>query len=199
MGRVERGTVVLDFDGVIADLSREWIKRLNVRYGTDYRPGDITRWDMASFFPEEEPGGVYGILHESNLYDYVEPMYGALEGVKELRDMGFRVKVASSCVGSTMVEGKLRWMRRYGLFPEPYRHWPEDFIATPDKSVIRGKFLVDDKPKNLHGFVGNRILFDAPYNKDAHYRRVRRWDELVSTIEVLNSPPVYIPTVLAPR
>lgn len=159
--------VSVDVDETVAELLPAWLDLYNEDYDDSLRPSDVTGWDLSKFVKSECGAKIYNYL-TSSLYDYVNPVPGALEGVKYLREAGHRVVfVTSTPKGS---EGaKLNWLVRNGFLDSKGAYGDgrvyDDYMEVHDKSLVRADAMVDDRPENLFAFNGLRILFSAFHNK----------------------------------
>jgi len=55
-------------------------------------------------------------------------------------------------------------------------------IFCGKKDSIKGDIMIDDHPKNLKNFDGEKILFTQPHNSlivDEGYKRVESWKQIV--------------------
>lgn len=183
------GRVILcDVDEVCADLMTEWVRRYNARWDDTLRPEDITDWDIVRFVKPECGSKVYNELRSGDdIYQGVEPIPGALEGIRELRRTARVVFVTSCVAGST--DNKMRWLFRHGFLPR--EKTPRDFIAARDKALVRGDILIDDAPHNVSAFPGRTILFSQPHNRAvAHSARANGWTDVVRLAGELSYSPV---------
>lgn len=170
--------ILCDVDEVCADLLTEWVRRYNIDYEDTLSVEDIDQWDVAQCVKPECGKKMFDILRDPDLYDYVKPIPGALEGVRTLRKSGCRVVFVTSCVVDT-TDAKIWWLIRNGFLPN--QKVPRDFIAAKDKSLVRGDLLIDDGPHN-----NPTILYDQPHNRGvSHPRRVHSWKEVVEYVHEL--------------
>jgi 5'(3')-deoxyribonucleotidase len=66
---------------------------------------------------------------------------------------------------------KFRWLAEHFPFI-PSSH----IVFCGDKGILRGDYLIDDNPRQLHRFGGEGILFTAPANVNVTgFRRVNDW------------------------
>lgn len=179
-------TILVDIDGVVANLLPAWVEIYNQRYNDDLRPGDITQWNMTQFVKPECGKDIYKILFEEELYEQVDPIPGAREGIEQLRETGHRVVFLSS--GNEVSRGaKIRWLREHG-FIEPASQNPNARgvinAEEEDKELIRGDLMIDDYVGNLEQTEMPGVLFGAPYNQQHadRFPRVKNWDELLQHI-----------------
>jgi 5'-nucleotidase len=174
--------VCVDVDGVCADLLPAWLQKYNSDYDDNLTPEDITEWNLHPFVKPECGEKIYKYLHDSDLYLSVQTIPGALRGVQMLRELNHRVIFLTACVGAEMAAAKIDWMFDHGFLHTPRYFGMSDLIIAKEKRLIRADVLVDDYPENLREFWGEKILFDAPYNKDAKYNRANDWAGVVTKI-----------------
>ena len=178
MNRGDPIVVAVDVDGVTADLYTELFRMYNEdfndnkTYQTAMREYESETWDL-----KPECKDIEAYFDRANLYDNVLPMPGALEGIKYLREEGYRVVFNSSCFINRS-DDKLRWLFEHG-FLKPAKRLVRDWIVVPDKSLIHANIMIDDRPKNIYKFNGVGIIFDQPYNKRAIAEaRLRGWTDI---------------------
>ena len=185
-------TVLVDIDGVLADLHAEWLRRYNADYGDDLTVERIHQWSMTKAVKPECGGRIYEYLNAADLYDNIPPMPGALDGVGALRDMGHTIAYVTNSVGPAMTAGKLEWVTRHGLLEHGvFVSLTAKARTKPDKSLIRGDLLIDDYDGNCADFGAARsILLTAPYNREASGfpNRARNWTDIVDIVGSLLLP-----------
>ena len=177
--------LLVDIDGVCADLHTEWYRLYNLDYQDNLVAENVKSWDIHSYVKSECGRKIYNYLRSPTLYQGVKPIEGALEHIRWLKENGWRiVYVSSAVIGS--LDQKARWLAEHGFIPEGKRHLP-DVIFAYDKDLIRGQALIDDAPHNIETFPGMGIVMDYPWNqtiKRKHYR-IHGWKELPPLLEKL--------------
>lgn len=152
-------TILVDMDNVLENLDAVWVDELNKRHGLSMTPDDITEWDMAKFYPTLSRTQVFAPLHDESVWKRVEPLPGAQEAVKAMKEDGHDVVVVTASHPDT-VKWKYDWLAKY-FSAIPYR----DIVFTARKQLVRGDFLVDDAPHNLFGGSYIPIMFAAAHNR----------------------------------
>lgn len=176
--------VLVDIDGPVANLLDEWLRLYNIDYDDNLVPGQIKTWDMTPYVKEFCGHKIYDYL-DGEIYDGVNPVPGAFDGVKKLRDMGHRVVFVTSSPEGTG-DAKYTWLKRNGLLGD-YK-LSDNYVEAHDKSIVRGDILVDDRIENVSNFPGETILWDAPYNRDVTHRfRAKNWGDVVGYVGSLVS------------
>lgn len=181
-------TFLCDIDEVVAALLDEWLRRYNAASGDTLTLDAVISWNMNDVVLPEWQDRIYDFLHDPTLYDSIEPVAGAHEGIDRLRTLGASVVYVSSCVGSEMAKAKLDWMVRHRFTRASGRFSFPDIILATDKSLICGDVLLDDYPRHLDLHPDPnliRLLWDRPYNLSSPHRRVRSWSEVLTTMELL--------------
>lgn len=180
-------TVLCDVDEVVAALHTEWLRRYNRDWGDNLTREDIVDWSMHAFTDPDCGKGIYDYLWDTDLYDRIEPVDGAFEGVSALRELGHRVVFVTASNAETYAQ-KLRWLQRNGFLSQDELVAKRDYCPFGDKGMVRGDAAIDDKPQNLtdHPSSVLKILMDAPWNRDFSHPQVHRarcWMEAVRIIE----------------
>jgi 5'-nucleotidase len=166
--------IFVDVDDVCALLSPVWLARYNKDYDDHLTDEDITDWNIHQFTKPECDLKIYQYLKDPGMYDEVKPREGALEGVEALREIGFRVLFATSC--PVEVAGrKFYWLKEHGFIKKE-----RDYIEIRDKSLLLGRFMIDDSYDNVNGFTGYGYLLTRPWNeKYKWYHRIASWEEFI--------------------
>ena len=180
-------TILVDMDEVLENLGDVWVDELNKRHGLSMTPDDITEWDIAKFYPMLSRTKVFAPLHDESVWKRVEPLPGAQEAVKTMKEDGHDVVVVTASHPDT-VKWKYDWLAKY--FPDiPYR----DIVFTARKQLVKGDFLIDDAPHNLFGGQYTPIMFSTPHNRswvpttsaELNYFKVSNWPDTTRLIRSL--------------
>lgn len=184
-------TILVDMDETLENLGVVWVDELNRRHGISVRYDDITEWDMTKFFPSLSRNEVFAPLHDENVWKRVEPLPGAQEAVKTMKEDGHDVVVVTASHPDT-VKWKYDWLDRY--FPSiKYR----DIVFASRKQLVKGDFLIDDAPHNLFGGQYTPIMFSAPHNRawmpttsaELNYFKVSGWPDTTRLIRIFAKIP----------
>lgn len=182
-------TILVDVDGVIADTHKTWLEMYNRDYNDSLKVSDITRWALHEFVKPECGRKIYEYLERPNFYDNTPMIPDALTGVRFLRELGHRVIFVSA----GFHESKIRWLGRMGFLTEfPYKDdfrpsTATDVILCNDKSLIKGDYLIDDRPENLLSFERG-FLFTQPWNADSYQgNRVDNWIDIMTIMGLIKN------------
>ena len=182
----EKKTIALDLDGVIWDMVRPWVAEYNRIYDDNLNYEDITDYDLTLFMKKCTREDYCHILTDPNFWQKVEPFKGNAEWLEKLNNK-YNVVIATK-TDYRIFEMKVK--RIFELFPFIKYN---QIICISQKEMLNVDCLVDDCIDNLNG-VGIprrrsrdkcRVIYDAPYNKDCQYPRVRNLEELYNLLKKL--------------
>jgi 5'-nucleotidase len=169
--------IIIDIDDVIADLLPQWLYLYNHEYDEELTPEDITDWDMTLFCRDD----IYKYLELPNLYDFVQPIEGAYEGVVSLANAGHKLHF----ITAKHHPSKLAWMRRHKFFDLG------DYIVLEDKSKFPADLIIDDRPETVLNFPQHAILFDRPHNRKCHFPyRMQGWSMVLYWVSAFQDTKV---------
>lgn len=175
--------LLVDVDDTIIDTVPAWCDWLNRKYKLNVNSQHILDWDIASYYRYFglSKKQVFAPLYKPRFWRTVTPKQDA---DKYLRWLNCETKLYL-CTDSNLgtIKSKMEYViDRYFSF----LNWRQ-VIITPDKSLINGDILIDDKPDNLIDGAYKKILMTAPHNKDyatLHHGmcRVNNWAEAYKAI-----------------
>ena len=183
----------IDCDDVVINLVPNWVKMYNEDYDDHLDVNNITEWKIDKFVKCGDE--IYDYIHPTpeflfNIYDHCEPIDGALDGIKSLREMGFRIVYVSA---SNKMDYKYQWLEKYGFLDKR-----GNFVQAFDKTLINMNFLIDDNWENVQEIIQNpnkrAILFEKPWNTskkdnydevDNRYIRKNNWKEIIDYFHML--------------
>lgn len=172
--------VGIDMDGCIADLHSVWVERYNQLYNDNLKVEDITEWNWHHLTKPECQEKVYKILDDPDLFANLPVIEGSQEVLYKYASK-FDIYIVTATRNPLNIPAKHYWLLKNFPFLDE-----EKFVFTRDKSAFLGDYLIDDKPKNLEGFFGTGILFDAPHNKkEKRFPRVYNWKEVERIFEFI--------------
>ena len=173
--------ILLDQDQVLANWVGRVLEWYNEDHGTKHSVDDVHDWGL-SILGESGKYFVRSVIRYPDFYQDLEPIPGAIEGVKALIDKGHDVVIVSAVPPSAghCYHGKLVWLRKHMPFFDL-----NNFVAAQKKQLVSGDILVDDNTKNLEAFApyGTAIAFDYHWNDDFQGLFVSNWTELLTLID----------------
>ncbi len=172
---MKRKIVLIDMDGTVADFEKGFVESAKNNNWIVEKTKNKMHLKISGDKDQEKR---YFITSEKNFYLNLEPIFGAVEAVKEiLADKNFEVFFCTSPLikYKNCVPEKYQWIEKYfGL------EATKKIIITRDKTLVKGDYLIDDKPEIL-GAVKNpdweHIYFTQPYNKNLRGKRITDWKE----------------------
>lgn len=178
--------VLVDMDNTLVDFDLEFGKRWVAARPEDTLDLIKSRKNFEleqNFSPELKPLAIK-IMSEPGFFNSFAPQPYAVEAMKEMTEAGLHVLLCTAPLPfqwETCVAEKYAWVRR---------HLGEEFLSriiiTRDKTVIKGRLLIDDKPR-VAGACNKpewtHIVFDQPYNQEVEDKmRLKSWREWRSVV-----------------
>ena len=169
-------TWLLDVDDTVLDLSKTWLKWYNHDYDDDLTKDKIVTWAIGDYTKIRDK--FYEYLKYKNLYDYVDPVENALDGVKFLRSFP-----KSKIVYCTHVMGhpqqKYDRLKQLGLLLDEDGYF-EGYGDHINKNYINADVLIDDGPKHILNSNKIAMCFNQPWNMSLEGQfRVGSWIEFM--------------------
>ncbi|MBI5229280.1 hypothetical protein HY991_04155 [Candidatus Micrarchaeota archaeon] len=191
----------MDLDEVLADFLSSVIKFHNTTYGTSLKREDFFSynfWEVWSGTREEAIKKVYE-FHKTHYFHEIQPVEGAVEGVRELKEEHELVVITSRQYG---IEKETRvWVQK--TFPDAFSgvYFTNDFSKDGLRSKSKKDFckelgidlLVEDHLNYAKECVADGVrvlLLDCPWNKRERPQKVSRvysWKEIVERIQFISS------------
>ena len=172
--------ILIDMDDVLTPWSPSFKSTIVADYPRLRFPfveNESYGWDLHAGLGPRGIRAVENTMSKPGFYAELPVMEGAVEAVHDMLDKGHDVTICSTpwVSNPTCASDKLNWMERHFG-----KGWGARTILTPDKTMIIGDVLIDDKPKIKGRYKPgwSQVLFDAPHNQDADIPvRMFRWDE----------------------
>lgn len=190
----------LDVDDVVLDLLTPWLNAYNRKHeDANWTPEDLTQWEIWHDIgcSKEE---MYALL-TPDLYDNAQPIPGALEAAKAIRELGHDIVYVTTCPNTDHGLAKLDWLERHGFFESNDKMYSVGPWAThTSKSTVPVEWLVDDNVKNVEDFPGHALLVTKPHNRriQCTRKRVKNLSDVVRELEFCKAPmlqaTVYVPS-----
>ncbi len=163
--------LIIDMDGVIADVYKQFIAMEEKESGIKINPTDlIGKEEYQAFKNGHRHVNTNGFFRNAPL------MKDAVEALRLLNEKYeiFIVSAAMEFPGS--LAEKHGWLKEHF----PFITW-QQIVFCGSKTVIQGDIMIDDHYKNLDNFTGETILFTQPHNEghpDKNHKRVSNWREV---------------------
>ena len=185
--------ILLDVDGVVADLNSAFLDAVHDITGRRYQPEDVTDWEFTrclDLLPHEEDlaWGLYAKEYQRDL----QPLPGAQDAVARLEALGEVVFVtAPSSKVKDWVWHRERWIGgHFGPIPSVHTHF---------KHLVAGDVFIDDKWENIRDWSkanprGLAILWSTPANagqrlpESMNVCRTNDWNVAIRLVRTHGSP-----------
>jgi 5'-nucleotidase len=183
-GARRRLVVLVDMDGVCADLDAELLRVLKERKQENVFHAVDGRKEFE--YDATVDAACKTIMAEPGFYERLPPIPGAVSALQAMQAAGHDVWFCTSPLRKYRycVPEKYAWVERHlGMA------WTRRIIVTPDKTLVHGDYLVDDNP-NPKGSAKTpswtHVVFDQSYNRaqpeTKHKPRLTRWSEWATVI-----------------
>lgn len=167
--------LLIDQDNVLADWQSYFLDRLHTRF-SDIPRQEIKSFRMMDNYAEEYHEAIQTILDEPDYYLSLSPLPKIRNSLNKLSNH-FNVYICTSpyTTNLTSVTHKMIWINEH-LGSE----WVPRTIITKDKTLIKGDYLIDDKPDITGANIPDweQIIFTTDYNKHIPFNlRIRDWSQ----------------------
>ncbi len=138
--------ILCDMDGIVVDLTKKWLATYNRDHDDNLTIADLTEWELSKH--TKKGAKINDYLYSPNFFLDVDPIYGAIEGLKELQDAGHHVVILSapSWPGNSATD-KISWIKKHAPFLNK-----RDIILGHNKFLVKGDVLIDDSPTNIQSY-----------------------------------------------
>lgn len=175
---------LLDMDGVLANSEKGFVDALIKQHPElPFIPvAHRTTYYLEDQYPPEYKPIIREIFTKKGFFYSFEPMPGSIEALAEIRARGIDAHICTTPFSAAPEFSpadyeqcrleKVQWMADWhGMY------WADRVIIAPDKTVVPGDLLIDDKPE----IKGNQkpswehILYSWKYNEHVKDKRRLTW------------------------
>jgi 5'(3')-deoxyribonucleotidase len=172
--------LLLDCDGVLADLHTIWYEQHNAECRICTEPltyNKVVTWDVHKYCACGTD--IYRYLAHPELWLRPRPIPLARAAVKRLTAITRPVVVTSiaSSLGPQVRAARVHWVRKH--FPMIAAH---DIVIADKKDSVFGDILVEDRTATLNSHRAEGICIAHPWNQDYQGTRVADWKEAYERI-----------------
>lgn len=178
--------ILVDQDGVLADFDQgfytQWQSTMGDRY-PGRLPSERRTFYLREDYPQELRHEVEQIYTAPGFFRDLPPVIGAIEAMNTMLELGHDVRICTAPINAYRhcVTEKFEWVEKNLGMDFVHR-----MILTKDKTLVAGKFLIDDKP-DITGSLSPQwlhLLFERPYNKNVEATRPRinwaNWQAIIA-------------------
>lgn len=185
--------MLLDVDGVLADFAGA----LLLWAGPKYAREQLIEWDLLKALGlDHRQRNFDAYAGEPGFCESLQVLDGAREFVESLRAFANVVVVTSPYSAARLwTFERLRWLERH------FGITKHDVIFAKRKELVRGDFMVDDRPENVEAFAaagGRSLLMSQPWNEAyvapdwaRESGSILRCNDLADALDVLESANVW--------
>ena len=159
--------LLVDQDGVLADFDTPLFDAIRSHFPDQPDPGSLHRVEhkITPHYPDEVQQEIRQIYREPNFYRRLPVMPSAHEAMKALEQAGWLVSVCTSPPRNApyAASEKIQWLEdHFGAA------FAQRAIITRDKTLVRGTYLIDDKPDVTGAMTPTwrQLVYRAPFNTD---------------------------------
>jgi 5'-nucleotidase len=170
-------------DGVLADFETGFLEIWQTQYPErSFIPiHERKTFFIAEQYPLEFKAHVYSVFTSQFFYRKLKPIPGGREALLEMKKLGLEVVICTSPLTeyTYCVPEKYEWIEEH-----LGKAWVDKIVITKDKTLVKGDFLIDDKPEITGSDTPQweHILYDQPYNRHLSLQRRLTWDNWKSII-----------------
>lgn len=170
----QRPILGIDMDDVIADTYQQILDWYERDFGIRLEKEDLGGKLVREAFPKEHAEQVYQYFFEPKFFREIQPIPGAIEGVRALQeDFDVFIVTAAQQFPQSLTE-KNEWLDEF----MPFVNWSHR-VFCGHKHFLGADYLIDDQTYNFEFFTGTPVLYSAPHNLTVtEYDRVNNWTEV---------------------
>jgi 5'(3')-deoxyribonucleotidase len=169
--------LIVDMDDVLADTTGQFINYYERDFGVRVTRDVLNGKEEGEGFPDN-----HSVLrqypYQINFFRNIEVNEGSQEVLEKLNAKYELFIVSAAMEFPQSLSEKLEWLGE----KFPFLSWKQ-FVFCGSKRVVFGDYMIDDLPRNLQHFNGEKLLFTAPHNFHiTGFQRVNNWMEIGSKL-----------------
>ncbi len=162
-------------DGVLANVYAHFIAYEQKRSGNKIDILSAYGLKESEAFP-----GIHTDVNSKGFFRTVPLMPHSVKGLQYLHNKYNVLIVSSATEFPLSLTEKVEWLHEHF----PFIGW-QQIILCGRKDVIAGDIMIDDHPKNLNSFQGEKFIFTQPHNiylelQNTH--RVHSWEQIMEIL-----------------
>ena len=165
--------LIIDMDDVLADATGQFIRFYEDKFGVRVPREALNHKEEMEGFPGMHKE-VYEFTFQKNFFRTMAVNENSQEVVKMLNAKYDLFIVSSAMEFPNSLNEKFDWLGEHF----PFLHWKQ-FVFCGSKAIVHGDYMIDDLPRNLEKFNGEKLIYTAPHNlQHNHFKRVNNWKEV---------------------
>lgn len=174
---MKKPRIAIDMDEVMADVYPKFLDIYEEQHGRRPEYSEYAGGKIYDCVPGAEQ--LRSELHNEGFFRDLPLMEGVIPVVRDLNEAAELIIVTSAQEFRNSLVDKYDWLQQHF----PFLSWKQ-YVFVGAKHFINADYLIDDHLKNLRGFGGTGVLFDAPHNEgNEDYVRVHNWEEIRAYFE----------------
>ncbi len=164
--------ILVDQDGVLANWELGVLEKWRSKFPDAFYVPIVERKSFYTGhdYPEVMRPQLEAIYHAPGFIAGLPPVAGGPAAVKEMVASGHEVWICTSPLSAfeNNILEKFLWVEKH-----LGRDFTKRIFIAPDKTLIKGDILIDDKPEITGSArpAWEHVIFDAPYNRHIANRR----------------------------
>lgn len=169
--------LIVDMDDVIADATGQFISYYERDFGVRVTRDSLNHKPDGLGFPANHDA-VKGYCYEQGFFRKMTPHENSQDILEQLnRKYALFIVSAAMEFPQSLIE-KTEWLGEHFAFLS----WKQ-IVFCGSKIVVHGDYMIDDLPRNLETFNGEKLMFTAPHNMQYdQFRRVNNWKEVADIL-----------------
>jgi 5'(3')-deoxyribonucleotidase len=165
--------LIVDMDDVMADATGRFIECYEQEFGVRVPRESLHHKEEGLGFPGNHDV-VQQFAFRPGFFSAMQVNTNCREVVMELNKKYELFIVSAAMEFPLSLSEKLAWLQEHF----PFLNWKQ-FVFCGSKAVVHGDYMIDDLPRNLERFNGEKFLFTAPHNLQYnHFTRLNNWQEV---------------------
>ncbi|KAA6430316.1 5'(3')-deoxyribonucleotidase [Rufibacter glacialis] len=166
-------------DEVMADPIEKFINLYNQDFALDLKLEALHGKEIYEAVPPEHSDKVWEYINAEGFFRDLTVIPDSQEVIKALTEKYEVFIVSAGMEFRNSLIDKFDWLQDHF----PFISW-RNYVLCGDKSIIGADIMIDDRPKNLITFSGERkLLFTSPHNVNIlEFERVSTWQEVAEKL-----------------
>lgn len=171
--------IAIDMDEVMADPIAKFIRLYNQEFNLNLCLPDIHGREVHEAVPPEHKDKIWEYINAEGFFRDLAVIPDSQEVIKALMEKYEVFIVSAGMEFRNSLIDKFDWLHEHF----PFISW-KNYVLCGDKSIIGADIMIDDRPRNLRTFAGERkLLFTSPHNVNlTEFERVSTWSEVAAKL-----------------
>jgi 5'-nucleotidase len=165
--------LIVDMDDVLADTTGQFINYYERDFGVRIDRAVLNGKEEGEGFPDN-----HSVLRtypfQVDFFRHIDVHEHSQEILEKLNSKYELFIVSAAIEFPQSLNEKLHWLADHF----PFLSWKQ-IVFCGSKAVVHGDYMIDDLPRNLEKFGGEKLIFTAPHNMHINkFTRVNNWKEI---------------------